>query len=523
MKSSPVSLLLLILALVTLAPAHADSRLLEEKCSSCHVPVSGGGLERIKDQRKTPEGWDMTIVRMMLLHGVQLSGDDRGALVKHLADTQGLTPQETAGWRYVLERRPNVFDRQPDDTLAQLCARCHTYARLALQRRTQAEWEKLSHFHLGQYPTAEYQALGRDRNWWEIISTEAPPMLAKAYPLDGDTWKKWQSRATADLAGNWRVVGHQPGAGPYHGSMRVKRDGGDNYSLELSLQFAGGASMSGSGRAILYSGHEWRASVDLNGKPILQVLALGDDGALEGRWFLEEQDARGGDMRAVRNDGAARILSLSPAYLRAGDTGRIAIHGVNLSGMVDLGDGVTIERTLQQERDSIVVDVRSTPNSGNGPRRVRVGSASAGGLFAVYGRVDSVRVEPATAISRVGGGGGAIAAVPAQFDAVGYLNGPDGAPGTDDDMRIGVMPASWATRAADEIAEQMQDTKHAGAIDASGLFTPADAGPNPARPFSTNNAGNLSIVATVDDAGKTVTGSGHLVVTVQRWNDPPIR
>ena len=54
--------------------------ILEEKCSSCHVPASGGGLERIKDQRKTPEGWDMTIVRMMLLHGVQLIVSGRETL-----------------------------------------------------------------------------------------------------------------------------------------------------------------------------------------------------------------------------------------------------------------------------------------------------------------------------------------------------------------------------------------------------------------------------------------------------------
>ena len=44
-----------------------------------------------------------------------------------------------------------------------LCARCHSYARVALQRRDAAEWLKLVHFHLGQYPTTEYQAGGRDR------------------------------------------------------------------------------------------------------------------------------------------------------------------------------------------------------------------------------------------------------------------------------------------------------------------------------------------------------------------------
>ena len=60
-------------------------------------------------------------------------------------------------------------------------------------------------------------------------------------------------------------------------------------------------------------------------------------------------------------------------------------------------------------------------------------------------------------------------------------------------------------------------------MQANGLFMPADAGLNPERPFDTNNAGNLTVVATVEDGGQTVTGEGQLLVTVQRWNDPPIR
>ena len=60
------------------------------------------------------------------------------------------------------------------------------------------------------------------------------------------------------------------------------------------------------------------------------------------------------------------------------------------------------------------------------------------GLFTVYRTVDSVKVEPGFAISRVGGG--TTPAVNAQFEAVAYANGADGAAGTDDDIRIGVDP-----------------------------------------------------------------------------------
>ena len=98
-----------------------------------------------------------------------------------------------------------------------------------------------------------------------------------------------------------------------------------------------------------------------------------------------------------------------------------------------------------------------------------------------------------------------------------------GRPGTEDDLRIGVVPAAWSVDNFGEIAKEMQDAEFAGVIGAAGLFMPAAAGPNPERPFSTNNAGDLSVKATVQDGDRSVEGSGHLVVTVQRWNDPPIR
>jgi quinohemoprotein amine dehydrogenase len=52
---------------------------------------------------------------------------------------------------------------------------------------------------------------------------------------------------------------------------------------------------------------------------------------------------------------------------------------------------------------------------------------------------------------------------------------------------------------------------------------PAGAGPNPERRYGTNNAGELEVTATVSDGAARVKGSARLIVTVQRWNDPPIR
>ena len=53
----------------------------------------------------------------------------------------------------------------------------------------------------------------------------------------------------------------------------------------------------------------------------------------------------------------------------------------------------------------------------------------------------------------------------------------------------------------------------------NGLVTPAVAGPNPNRPFSTNNAGDLQVTATVG----ALSANARLIVTVQRFVDPPLR
>jgi quinohemoprotein amine dehydrogenase len=506
--------------------AHAQDAeaVLNGKCAACHERTDGG-LARIKDQRKTPEAWDMTIVRMMQLHGVELTGEERATLIKHLADTQGLAPAETEGYRYILERVPSAFEDPPTDELGAMCARCHSYARVALQRRTEEEWRKLAHFHLGQYPTTEYQALGRDRNWWEIASEKLPPDLAERYPLETPEWTAWQEREPADLSGKWRFFGREAGAGDYEGVATIESTGDDTYSVTLESTYADGHTMSGEGSGIVYTGFEWRSRIMLGEDETLQVFALSEDGnTMMGRSFLADADSNGTQVTVVRMDeGTSAVLTATPPHLRAGETAAIAIHGFGLEGDVSLGEGVTVEDVLSRDAETVMVRASADANAASGPRTVSVGDADADGLLTVYQAIDFVTVEPSYNIARVGGGGGPIPPVPAQFEAVAWLQGPDGQAGTDDDIEIGALPANWAVQNFDEVAEEMDDAAFAGEMQANGLFLPAEAGLNPERPFDTNNAGNLKVIATVEDGEQTVTGEGQLLVTVQRWNDPPIR
>jgi quinohemoprotein amine dehydrogenase len=506
------------------ALAQEGQALVNARCGSCHSANADGSRVRISEARKTPEAWDMTLVRMMIVHGVKLTPADRRKLVKHFADTQGLAPSETKGYRYILEKTPGVTDTGPTEELTQMCGRCHSFARVALQRRDKADWLKLMHFHLGQYPTAEYQALGRDRDWWGIAQTKVVDALAKRQPFTTKAWTAWKGRKAPNLAGTWRVVGRQPGRGDYEGTLTVAARGNDTYSVTTVLNFVGGAKLERKGNAILYTGHEWRAGTRGSDGSARQVMSVAADGkSMQGRWFYRDNDVIGGNMTAVRTQGAgAQVLAVSPGYVKRGGSAKITISGTGLGTAVTLGQGVNA-RVLEKSADKIVVQVSASAKAPLGARMVKVGGAGLANGLVVYDKVAAVKIVPEQTIARVGGNRGPIPRVPAQFEAVAYMAGPDGKAGTKDDVRIGVMPATWAVENFDDTAKALKDKLFAGNITQRGLFNPAGAGPNPKRNMGTNNVGNLSVIGTVSDGGAKVSGKAHLFVTVQRFVDPPIR
>lgn len=508
---------------VTSAAAPAGAELLQSKCSACHVKTDDG-FSRIDSQRKTPEGWLMTIARMQISHGLKITDEERRVIVKHLADTQGLAPSETEDARYILERRLNTKEVHKSEDFGEMCARCHSGARTVLQRRTAEEWEHLMHYHVGEFVTLEYQDGSRDRDWFNLALDETVPYLAEHYPLVSDAWSQWQQQPPQQVAGDWSVSGHMSGHGDFAGTMKVtEAAGADLYQVSFDGQWANGDALSGQGQAVVYTGYEWRANLDLDGAAMQQVFALQDD-QMQGRMFQRDQDEVGADVVAAREgDGAAaRILSLQPAYLKAGQEAELRIVGANLDGEVSLPAGLTLLDTVSSSSSQIIVKVRADQDA-HGLHAVAVGGAD-GGELAVYQRIDQVKVLPEFAVARLGGGEALTPVVQASFDAEAWDAGPDGKLGTDDDLRIGIVPAKWSVEPFDADVAARQDVKFAGTMDsATGVFTPAGAGPNPDRDLMTNNTGNLKVVAEVDADGGPVKGDGQLIVTVQRWNNPPIR
>lgn len=503
--------------------------LLEARCGSCHQSLGDGqGLDRIATLRKTPEGWDMTLARMTIWHQVTIDPDERVRMVKYLADTQGLAPVETALYRYALERDLNRIEDFPSPELQVQCGRCHTYARVGLQRRDEDEWLKLVHTHLGQWPGIEHQPGANGRSWWDVAREQTVAELGDMYPLETDAWTDWQAVPRADLAGTWRVSGERPGTGRYQGSMEITALGGDHYSAHYDLVYQDGVMVEGVSDAVVYTGYEWRGSATIGSEQTLEVFALSESGeVLSGRWFLAQDEGVGASFKAYREGGPdPLIVAVEPPYLRTGEEAEITVHGIGLVGPADFGADVEIIAEVARSPRSVTLRVRAAPDATEGRHTVSVGEARGAASLILYYNIDAVRIEPAEAIARIGGGGGALAPVTAQFKAVAYVNGPDGRAGTGDDVAIGTMPATWAVDNFNQAAVQDQDAAFAGIMGENGHFTPATAGVNPARDsrgISMNNVGNLRVIGTIDDGGRGVRAEAHMIVTVQRWNSPPIR
>ena len=94
--SGIIAVMLLLPAISRAAVALDSEALLQTYCSGCHPVSAPNHYARISSMRKSPEGWLMTLVRMQQVHGLRLTTDERDAIVRYLADTQGLAPAEAA-------------------------------------------------------------------------------------------------------------------------------------------------------------------------------------------------------------------------------------------------------------------------------------------------------------------------------------------------------------------------------------------------------------------------------------------
>lgn len=507
-----------------------------ERCQRCHARDSVGYMQRLSYVRKTPEGWETSVRRMMSLHNVRLDPPTARAVVRYLSDRQGIAPAELRPGRFEVERRMVEYRYTPDARTETTCRACHSMGRVITQRRTRGEWELLVATHRSLYPDADFQAFRRAGPAPDTAPAMPHPMdaaithLSRAFPLRTADWAAWSATMRRPrLEGTWLLVGNEPGRGAFYGSMTVSRGASDGEFLtQASYRYpSGGPVVKRSGRSIVYTGFQWRGrstdpAMRARDTVGLREVMLVEPGwqEMSGRWFTGGYDEIGMDVSLKRLGAGAVVAGVSPRAFRAGTRGQdVTIFGANFprsvaAAAIDFGPGVTVDQVVRQGLDSITVRVNVDSMAQNGARDLFAAGASLRDAAVVFNRIDRIKVTPVAGMARVGG-----AVFPKQlqqFDAIAYHHGPDGKPDTEDDLEIGRVDATWSVEEYG-VTYDDDDLKFVGAVDRRGLFTPAVDGPNPARSANRNNIGDVWVVATfVADtkAARPLKARAHLVVTV---------
>jgi quinohemoprotein amine dehydrogenase len=512
-----------------------------QHCVRCHRRDSTGIVQRLSFERKTPEGWEMSVRRMAQLNKVELPAADARAIVRYLSNSQGLAPAEVKPGRFEAERRMIDHRYTADRVTENSCRACHSMGRVITQRRTREEWELLIATHRGLYPNSDFQAFrrggppapGDTGNTAHPMET-AINHLTRTFPLRTPEWTAWSaSMRNAPLDGTWLVSGSEAGKGPFFGKVTITRSpaAADEFTTKASYRYArDGRVVTRTGKSIVYTGFQWRGrSMESAADTGLREVMFVEPGwqEMSGRWFKGAYDEFGLDVTLTRASAAPAIAGVSRRALQQNTKDQeLMLFGANFPrtvtpDLVDLGPGLKVTRVVRATPDSIAVRVDVDSAATLGTRDLFVAGAAMRDGLLIYDKIHRIKVTPEAGMARTGG-----AVFPKQFqqfDVVAVNNGPDGKASTADDIEIGPVPVTWSIEEYG-VTYRDDDIKFVGAIDKNGLFTPSLDGPNPARSAQRNNIGDVWVVATWQppEAGaRPVRARAHLVVTVPLYAQWP--
>lgn len=556
-------------------------------CSRCHAQDERGHMTRISFERKAPEGWSETVKRMIRLNEVKVTPDEAKQIVRYLSNEHGLTREEAERGHWESERRVHWSEESFDEEFRQTCSVCHPLGRVLIQQRDAEEWQLLRATHVAYFPLSRGQMGGgpppeeserRGRGGPAGAAPSAQGVgaagggggggdaqrrsggndrgdriltrLAEQQPLFTPQWEQWViHRREVPLAGEWTAIAHEVGRGDGVGTVTLTRSAADEYDVAWNLRFADGSTLERRGKGLLYAGYSWRGSSKEpgeGGRTWREVMLL-DEGwkSLKGRLFTGAYDELGVEVELLRHIPSPAVFAIVPRHVTVPSSGRVLdVHGCAFPDLLAASDfhagaGVTVTAVERVSATLARITVDVAPDAECGTRIVSFGADPGRATIELYDAVDYVRVGPVQGLARIGG-----AKHPPQFErfeAIAVHRGKDGKPYTKDDVDLMTVPARWSLTEF-VVRDDDDDVKFVGAIDeATGLFTPAVDGPNPARKWQANNVGDVFAEATVtidvpvrrakDAPGDpplvpamvstTFHARGHLLVSVPlyaRWN-----
>ena len=504
------------------------------KCGSCHRSDDKGLMSRISYRRATPENWEKTIKRMVVLNHAPLEPADARVILKYLADHQGLAPEEARPVEFEPERRMIEYTYDKDKDTADTCGSCHSIARVLSERRTKEEWELLVAMHRGYYPLVDNQPMNGGQGFRRTRPMQTEPgadgrppdnrhpmdkaleHLTKTLPLKTSEWAAWSAAMQPPkLAGRWAIAGELPGKGAVYGQVTIAADASaaDSFTTETRYTVARtGETVSRTGKALVYTGYQWRGREG----DWRQVMFVERDWKnMSGRWFTGAYDETGIDVKLVRLSGEPAIFGTSVPALKTSSTAQaVRIFGANLPTTlkpedIGLGQGVRTTRVVSARADEIALEIEVAASAPIGVRDLSLPGAVKTAALVVYDTIDAIKVTPQAGMARVGGN--VFPKQLQQFEAIGVNNGPDGKPGTADDLDLGIVNVKWSIEEYPATFGD-DDAEYVGKLDQNGLFTPAGDGPNPKRAGERNNVGDVWVVAELVE--RPLRARAHLLVTV---------
>lgn len=493
------------------------NQLVKQYCSACHEQNDEGHMSRISYSRKSPEGWELSLKRMIRLNNVVVEPEEAKEIVRYLANDHGLTRNEAKQSLYDAERRVHWSEEEHDEAMRESCAECHTLGRVFSQYRDEDEWKHLKNTHLAFFPLAQWQAFGSRGRWrggdGENEGGGQRPRgdradqvlaeLAKSQPLMTPEWESWSvNRREVPVAGTWTVLGHEIGRGDLVGTVEIRRVEEDGFETTWKLTRGDGSQMEREGKGLLYAGYSWRgrSTSTAEGEPesLREVLLLSDDwNHFEGRLFYGGYNEIGVDVELFRQTQNPTVFGVEGGELVIPSTAEVVVHGTGFAESLSpadfhLGAGITVTNVARASSSKATLTVEVGPTT-PGKREVSIGPKRGPEAILLYDTIDYVRIEPTEGFSRVGG-----TMRPKQierFEGVAMNRGADGKLWTDDDVRIKVVPVRWSLEEF-PVRPNDDDLAYVGQLDpTTGVFTPGLDGPNPSRRWQANNIGDVYVVA----------------------------
>ena len=490
------------------AQAFERDSLVRSKCGTCHAPAADGRIPRVEDLRTTPEEWAVIVDRMRRLHGMKLADGDMDRLLKELAATQSLTPDEQAQVAYLSlwhnAQKVELPAGKEEEKVYTTCVRCHTAGKIHSYRMTPEAWAKLRDFHLYISPTVVFTM--REMRWVPEADA-ALAYFARKLPY-GAGWKAPATR----LDGAWAVFGYAPGRGTYRGEARIEQRANAELGLSGSIAYADGTTEAFAGDATLYGGYALRTRTRNNGFAANGAF-IAAGGEIRGEWHLPAPDFRTSGSHWIRSDGPPRVARIVPAFLLAGEKATLTIEGVNLpdakaADVVFTGGPVKVLSVRRVGPGALEVTAVSSA-SALATAKVAVKGLDAGSIT-LAPAIDRIAIMPEVGRARMSGGT-YYPAEGVQYEAIAYAKGAGGK-GTD--VALGPVPATFRL-AEEKTRPGDDDLTWLGTILPNGSYLPTvDYAPNPKRTYKGENSGLVKVLARYVRGGRAHDAQAELVVTV---------